>query len=48
MLQCQGTFKEEAQQNQLLREAIAGDESVKGTFILRMDKESHFRHFKGL
>ena len=32
MLQCQGTSKKKAQQNQLLREAIAGDESVKGTF----------------
>ena len=32
MLQCQGTSKEEAQQNQLLREAVASDESVKGAF----------------
>ena len=32
MLQCQGTSKEEAQQNQLLREAVASDESVMGAF----------------
>ena len=32
MLQCQGTSKEEAQQNQLLRETVASDESVKSTF----------------
>ena len=32
MLQCQGTSKEDAQKNQLLREAIASDEGVKSTF----------------
>ena len=32
MLQCQGTSKEEPQQNQLLREAVASDQSVKGAF----------------
>ena len=32
MLQCQGTSKEEAQQNQLLREAVISDKSVKSTF----------------
>lgn len=37
MLKCQGTSKEESQENQQLREAIASDEKVKstfGTFIL--------------
>ena len=32
MLQCHGTSKEDAQNNQLLREAIAGNEGVKSTF----------------
>lgn len=32
MLKCQGMSKEEAQENQQLREAIASDERVKSTF----------------
>lgn len=32
MLKCQGTSKEEAQDNQRLREAIASDDEVKSTF----------------